>query len=154
MAGKNGSGLLPYNQSLAGALLAAREAVMAPLRPHLRASNVTEQQWRVLRVLADADMLDASSIAEHALLYAPTVTRILKELIDRKLITRTADPADGRRSLIAITQEGRVLVRDTAKHTKILLDAYADAFGKDRLDAFKREAKALAITLERFLPSE
>ena len=96
-------GLVEYSQSLAGTLLAAREAVMAPIRPLLRAVNITEQQWRVLRVLADVNALDASAIAEQALLYAPTVSRILRELVDRGLIMRAIDPNDGRRSIISIT---------------------------------------------------
>lgn len=127
---------------------------MAPIRPHLRAANVTEQQWRVLRVLADAEYLDAKGIADQALLYAPTVTRILKEMLDRKLIKREADPDDGRRSIISITDEGRALVVGTAKHTKKLLDGYALAFGPERLEAFKAEALALARALERFQPGD
>ena len=37
------AGLTRYSESLAGTLLAAREAVMAPIRPILRDANVTEQ---------------------------------------------------------------------------------------------------------------
>ena len=144
------SGLQPYPNSIAGSLLAAREAVMAPIRPYLRASNVTEQQWRVLRVLADAETMDAKGIADQALLYAPTVTRILKELGDRKLINRRTDPDDGRRSIISITAEGRKLVVDTASHTRVLLDAYTQAFGAERLEALKAEAQALVRALESF----
>lgn len=154
MPRKRSSGLVPYTDSIAGSLLAAREAVMAPIRPYLRAANVTEQQWRVLRVLYDADSLDARSVADRALLYPPTVTRILKELTDRKLIERGADPSDARRSIIAITPEGEALVRDTARHTRRLLEAYAEAFGKERVDAFKAEAKALVGALARFQPGE
>jgi len=148
------SGLPPYPKSLAGTMLAAREAVMAPIRPHLRAANVTEQQWRVLRVLADAEYLDAKGIADQALLYAPTVTRILKEMLDRKLIKRNTDTADGRRSIISITPEGRELVISTAKYTRKLLDEYTKAFGRDRLEAFKEEALALAKALEKFQPGD
>lgn len=151
---KNSTGLMPYPQSIAGSLLAAREAVMAPIRPHLRAANVTEQQWRVLRVLADSEALDAKGIADEALLYAPTVTRILKELADRGLVDRRVDPSDARRSIISITSQGQKLVRNTAKHTRILLDAYGEAFGKERLKAFKSEAQAFARTLEQFRPKE
>jgi homoprotocatechuate degradation regulator HpaR len=150
MARKTTSGLPPYSESLAGVLLAAREAVMAPIRPHLRASNITEQQWRVLRVLSDAGVLDATRIADDALLYTPSVTRILKDLADRKLIERQSDPADARRSIISVTEAGRALVRNTAHYTKVLVDGYADAFGKDRLEAFMAEARALAAALERF----
>ena len=145
-------GLVEYSRSLAGTLLAAREAVMAPIRPFLRAANITEQQWRVLRVLADVDVLDASGIAERALLYAPTVSRILKELVDRGLIVRRADSNDGRRSIISITPAGHDLVRETASHTRPLLAAYAEAFGEQRLRDFIAEARALAVALEPFQP--
>ena len=83
-----------YRISIAGTLLAAREAVMAPIRPELRAANVTEQQWRVLRVLADQGSLDAAALAAAALLHAPSLTRILKELTQRGLIARHPDPED------------------------------------------------------------
>ncbi|QGP80418.1 MarR family transcriptional regulator [Sphingobium sp. CAP-1] len=148
------SGLLPYPQSLAGTLLAAREAVMAPLRVHLRAADVTEQQWRVLRVLGDNGSMDARTIAEQALLYPPSVTRILRELGDRALITRASDPNDARRTVISITAQGRTLVMETAQHTSALLTAYADAFGAQRLDAFRQEAAALAACLDRFQPGD
>lgn len=152
MAAQSKIGLTKYSESLAGTLLGAREAVMAPIRPFLRAVNVTEQQWRVLRVLAEVDALDASGIAEQALLYAPTVTRILRELADRGLILRRIDPKDGRRSIISITGEGHTLVQETASHTRVLLAAYAKAFGEERLRDFVAEARALAAALEPFQP--
>lgn len=154
MPRKFSTGLVPYPHSIAGSLLAAREAIMAPIRPHLRQANVTEQQWRVLRVLADAETLDARSIAEQALLYAPTVTRILKELTDRGLIERSSDPGDARRSIISITVQGQQLVSETAARTKLLLNAYAEEFGVERLEAFRAEAAALTAALEKFRPGE
>ena len=107
---------------------------------------------RVLRVLADVDALDASGIAEQALLYAPTVSRILRELVDRGLIKREIDPNDGRRSIISITAEGHHLVRETAGHTGPLLVRYAEAFGEQRLRDFIAEAHALAVALEALRP--
>ena len=123
---------------------------MAPIRPLLRAANFTEQQWRVMRVLADAESLDATGIADQALLYPPTVTRILKELVERGLIERRLDKSDGRRSIVSITDEGRQMVSETARETKLLLNAYAEAFSNERLDAFRREALALADALAQF----
>lgn len=149
-----GAPLPPYPSSLAGVLLAAREAVMAPLRVHLRGAGLTDQQWRILRVLADAEFLDAKGIAERALLYPPSVTRIVKELIERNLITRSADPNDGRRSVISITHFGRELVVNTSRHTRVLLDQYAATFGADRLKAFTDEATALIAALEPFRPGD
>ena len=68
---------------------------MAPIRPILRDAGVTEQQRRVPRVIDDAGSIDPTALAEQAILFAPSVTRILKELIERGLIVRTQDPEDG-----------------------------------------------------------
>lgn len=141
-----------YRTSLAGTLLAAREAVMAPIRPELRAANVTEQQWRVLRVLADHESLDAAALAAAALLHAPSLTRILKELSERGLIARHPDPDDARRSIVAITEAGRSLIADTAAHTLAVLERYADAFGRERLNALVREIATFTASIARFGP--
>ncbi|HWI85410.1 MAG TPA: MarR family transcriptional regulator [Sphingomonas sp.] len=139
--------LLPYRQSLAGSLLLAREAVMAPLRGHLRQAGVTEQQWRVLRVLAEHDHLDPSSLASLALLHAPSVTRILRELEERMLIERGADAADRRRSITRLTPGGRALVDATAERTTNILTHYETLFGAERLGRLRSELIALAETI-------
>jgi homoprotocatechuate degradation regulator HpaR len=139
--------LAPYPRSLAGTLLAAREAVMAPIRPRLRATGVTDPQWRVLRVLNDVDTMDAQGIATTALLHAPSVTRILKELLDRRLIERQIDPHDGRRSIIRITTLGKELVAATAPATLEVLSAYEQAFGAERLEAMRIEIEAFVRTI-------
>ena len=112
---------------------------MAPIRPILRDFNITEQQWRVLRVLENTDSMEASGVAAAALLYAPSVTRILKELDERGLVSRRADPDDGRRTIVAITAKGRTLLAKTAAHTLEHLNAYAKAFGPKRLKALQQE---------------
>ncbi|MAB12436.1 MarR family transcriptional regulator [Parvibaculum sp.] len=135
--------LPPYRQSLAGTLLAAREAVMGPIRPMLREVGLTDQQWRVLRVLVDQGPVDASTLARAALLYAPTVTRILRDLVARGLVERFTNPADGRRSIIKISPQGRAIVDRTAKRTRVVLDQYAERFGPSRLAALQTELVAL-----------
>lgn len=125
---------------------------MAPIRPLLRNAGLTDQQWRVLRVLADAGPLDASGIAKLALLYPPSATRILRELVDRGFLKRKTDDADRRRSVIEITPAGIALVRRTAAPTAHILARYGDIFGADRLERFIAEAADLARALEGFAP--
>ena len=139
--------LPPYRESLAGTLLAAREAVMAPMRPMLRDAGVTEQQWRVLRVINDAGSIDPTALADAAILFAPSVTRILKELVERGLIVRTPDPKDGRRSLVSLAESGRALIDNTSRHTIRQLDHFAAAFGQARLAALLDELGALITAI-------
>lgn len=139
--------LPPYGVSLAGTLLAAREAVMTPIRPILRSAGVTDQQWRVLRVLGDEGDLDPSTLAACAILHAPSVTRILKELLERGLIERDADEEDGRRSIVRLTSSGFELVQSTAIDTLEVLDTYSQQFGEKRLRALREELVALTLAI-------
>jgi homoprotocatechuate degradation regulator HpaR len=139
--------LPPYRQSLAGRLLAAREAIMAPLRPTLREAGVTEQQWRVLRVLIDTVRIEVSALAAAALLRPPSLTRILRELESRGLIDREVDNDDGRRAFVTITAVGRGLIEDTTETTLALLDRYAAAFGVERLRTLIDELALFTVTV-------
>ena len=102
-----GSAPRERRRSLAIGLLKAREAVMSHFRPILADHDVTEQQWRVLRVLAEAGMLDASEVAEKAFILAPSLTRMLRSLEERGLISRHKDEADGRRVLLRLAPAGQ-----------------------------------------------
>ncbi len=140
-------GLPPYRHSIAGLLLAAREATMVPIRPKLRAADVTEQQWRVLRVLTDEGPLDIAALAANAMLHGPSVTRILKELGERGLIEREVDQQDKRRSIVAITDAGCALVNRTAEQTRVLVEGYRQAFGRERLARLMEELAAFRAAL-------
>lgn len=140
--------LPPFEQSLGATLLVAREAIMTPLRPILREYNITEPQWRVLRVINDRGASDATGLAEVGLLHAPSVTRILKELEDRKLVIREPDPDDRRRTLIALSPAGREIVKSTSKYMVRVLREYSERFGADRLDRLVDELRALSAAVK------
>lgn len=97
-------------RSLPIALLRAREAVMARFRPMLASHDINEQQWRVIRVLSESGELDATDLAERAMILAPSLTRMLKALKARKLITVRKDRNDGRRTLISNTAAAQALI--------------------------------------------
>ncbi|MGO7418398.1 MarR family transcriptional regulator, partial [Rhizobium ruizarguesonis] len=75
-------------RSLPIALLRARAAVMGHFRPMLALHDVTEQQWRVIRLLAEAGTLDASEMSERAFILAPSPTRILRSPKERGFINK------------------------------------------------------------------
>ncbi|MGB8814837.1 MAG: homoprotocatechuate degradation operon regulator HpaR [Paracoccaceae bacterium] len=119
--------------SLPMALLRAREAVMARFRPLLDAEDINEQQWRVIRVLAEAGKLDATEVAARANILAPSLTRMIKAMAERGLITKTGDDADRRRVMLDITAKGEDLIRAISPHS---LRVYAELerdFGPERI---------------------
>jgi homoprotocatechuate degradation regulator HpaR len=141
--------LLPYRQSLAGTLLAAREAVMAPIRPMLNEAGVTEQQWRVLRVLDGAGPTDLKGLAESALLFGPSLSRIIKDLVDRELVVRESNPNDGRASIVSLSASGSALIEETAHRTLRQLESYERKFGETRMRNLIEELKAFTQAISR-----
>jgi DNA-binding MarR family transcriptional regulator len=55
--------------------------------------------------------LTPSTLASIERIQRPTATRVVARLVTAQLVTRTADPADGRVSHVAITTAGRALLR-------------------------------------------
>ena len=135
-------------QTISAVLIGAKEAVLAPMRPKLREYNITEPQWRVLRVINDRGATDASGLAEVGLLHAPSVTRILKELEARGLLVRETDPEDRRRTLAALTPEGRELFKIISRDVLRVMGEYADRFGQDRMDRLLTELRALTAAIK------
>ncbi len=120
-------------RSLPIALLRAREAVMSHFRPMLAHHNVTEQQWRVIRVLDEAGTLDASEVAERAFVLAPSLTRMIRSLEERALITRHKDRGDGRRVLLKLAPAGKTLIRQVLPDSSKIYQALEEHYGQDRL---------------------
>jgi len=91
------------SRSLPIALIRAREGVMSPIRDMLSETDITEQQWRVLRVLSEFGTLDTTTLADRSSLLFPSLTRIAATMRDKGLLTQTRDEVDRRRQLIEIT---------------------------------------------------
>lgn len=121
------------SRSLPIALLRAREAVMVRFRPILAAHGVTEQQWRVLRVLGERGPLDASELAERSCLLAPSLTRMIRHLEERGLIARARNESDGRRAMLSITGRGLDLIAGVAPESRQIYETIERRFGSDRL---------------------
>lgn len=124
---------------MAAALLGAREAVMSPIRPILRAHELTEQQWRLLRILMDNGPMDISRAAELSMIMAPSLTRIVRDLTQRKLISKNKNADDARKSTLSICPAGQTLVEQTAMETIAHIERYQSQFGQDRFDRLLAE---------------
>ena len=104
------------HRNLPRLLLQAREAVMAHNRPRLREHGLSDQQWRVLRVLGEHGTVETGRVAREAFILGPSLTGVLARMERDGLIQRERDPADQRRTVVAATARGRKLV-DKLSHT-------------------------------------
>jgi len=106
---------------------------MAHFRPMLKRHNLTEQQWRVIRVLANESALAASELARRALLLAPSLSRILAHLEARGLVARQPDPYDQRRSVLALTRSGLRKFKAVGPDSEALYSEIEARFGRRKL---------------------
>jgi homoprotocatechuate degradation regulator HpaR len=103
------------HRNLPRLLLQAREAVMQHTRPSLREHGLSDQQWRVLRVLGeharDPAGIETGRIAREAFLLGPSLTGVLARMERDGLIARERCSQDARRTVVRATPAGLKLVR-------------------------------------------
>lgn len=126
--------LPPTARSLPISLIRAREGIMPPIRKMLADSGITEQQWRVLRVLEEYGAQDTSTIANRACLLLPSLTRIAQKMQAKGLITLQRDEADRRRQTIEITQAGQAIVDDNYERAGEIVLGFKQKLGEKKYE--------------------
>jgi homoprotocatechuate degradation regulator HpaR len=93
--------------SLPLALLQAREATLSFFRPMFNRHELTEQQWRVIRILRQYDDgLESHQLAEMACILRPSMTGVLLRLERDGLVRRWKPANDQRRLCVSLTPKG------------------------------------------------
>ena len=85
------------------------DAIMPPYRDLFQEFGVTEQQWRILRVLWEQTHLTSTQISTLTLLPAPSLVGILDRLEKKGLVKRLRSSTDRREVNITITKLGKEL---------------------------------------------
>ena len=97
------------HESLTIALLQARETAMSFFRPILKSYNLTEQQWRIIRVLADSRSIDFHDLSVKTCILRPSLTGILTRMERDGLIFRLKPLNDQRKLYVSLTPQGQDL---------------------------------------------
>jgi homoprotocatechuate degradation regulator HpaR len=98
------------HRNLPRLLLQAREAVMAHTGPSLREQGLSDQQWRVLRVLGEHGTVETGRVAREAYILGPSLTGVLARMERDGLVKRERDPDDQRRTVVEATSKGLKMV--------------------------------------------
>ncbi len=108
-------------------MLQARERVIGRFRPLLHANGLTEQQWRILRVLADMGALEPRQIGELCRLSSPSLAGVLARMEEIGLVKRNRLAHDQRRVLVSLSSRSRSLAARMAPQIDAI---YADIEAK------------------------
>ena len=135
----------PFSQTLPILLLRAREAVIERFRPLLQAHDLSEQQWRVLRTLSGVEAIEVTPLARAVFVRGPSLSRILKDMLARGLISRRPGVRDRRQSLISITPAGRDMIRAVGPDALKVGQEISRLFGDERME----KLRGLLVELEQ-----
>ena len=119
-------------RSLPIALMRSREKVMGPIRDMLRVSGITEQQWRVLRVLSESGAQDLTQISVKASLLMPSLSRIIKKLREGGLIVSQTNGEDRRRQIVRIGTKGQKIIDDNLPQAMKIAEELQQHLGLER----------------------
>ena len=120
--------------SLTLTLLQAREATMAFFRPALNAHDLTEQQWRVIRILRQQGELESHQLAELACILKPSMSGVLKRLERDGIVARRKSPEDQRRVFINLTVKGQQAFLAMSEEMGRNYAKILDQFGEQKLE--------------------
>ncbi len=127
------------HRNLPRLLLEAREAVMAHTRPSLRQHGLSDQQWRVLRVLGEhadeAAGVETGRVAREAYLLGPSLTGVLARMERDGLIDRARCPQDARRTVVRATAAGLAKVQALSETIEAHYAWMERELGKTKLTA-------------------
>ena len=121
------------HRNLPRLLLQARESVMTHTRPSLREHGLSDQQWRVLRVLGEHGTVETGRVAREAFILGPSLTGVLARMERDGLVRRERDPVDQRRSVVEATPKGLKLVQKLSRTIEAHYGWMEKSIGKQKL---------------------
>lgn len=132
-----------YEEYLPFLLARAGHQIAGEFQRRLRKHDLSMLSWRVLAALSSRDDWTLGQLCAVSLAKPPTISRLIDRLGQQGLVSRRADPADGRRILFSLTEKGHVstepVLQDAAAFNLSLLADFPPA----ALTSLKRLLRAV-----------
>ena len=132
-----------FSDSLIMRLHQALDAVLPPFRALFAEYNLTEQQWRVLRVLWERPGLPQHQLAEATLIASNSLVGVLDRLEKRHLIARLRSTTDRRVVHVRATPAGLALGDEIRPRIRPIYAHLEARLGTETLETLGQALKLL-----------
>ena len=139
--------LRSIDYSLPMQLLQATKSATSLFRTMLHSHQLTDQQWRIIRVLAGKKNIETFELARQSMVPPPSLTRILKNFEKTELITRKSDNRDLRKTLINLTPAGWKKFDQVSPEAERIYFAIEEKVGKKELNQLLKSLQKLNTKL-------
>jgi DNA-binding MarR family transcriptional regulator len=128
------------------ALLSAHAVLMRQFAAEGIWQDVSMREYDVLYTLSKcAEPLRLSELNRYVLLSQPALSRMVDRLVERGLVARCADPADGRGVRLSLTDKGRARQREVGlRHGLSVARAVSAELTTEELEQLETICRKLA----------
>lgn len=112
-----------------------------------RTADLTDTQWRTLRVLDDHGKLSFSKLSTDAVIPKPSLSRILVNLEGRGFVSRSEQVHDLRQVDLSLTDAGKAIVESLSPLIEAEYVHISNEVGTERIDAIASELHYLIESL-------
>ena len=112
-------------------------------------AGLTEQQWHVLEEIATEQFMP-SLFARDRERAPAAVSRLIRQLLDKQMVSVSVSPRDGRQRTYVLTAKGQRLLHGLRGRRQRAVDAIWMDLDPKALDAFTRFSTDLITRLETY----
>lgn len=106
---------------------------MVFFRPSLNQHGLTEQQWRIIRILHQQGEMESYQLAHLACILKPSMTGVLARLERDGLVSRSKPAYDQRRMHISLTEQGQQCFASMSEDMENNYRRIQEQFGGEKL---------------------
>lgn len=106
---------------------------MGFFRPSLNQHGLTEQQWRVIRILSQHQELEINRLAELACILKPSMTGVLVRMEAAGMVERRKAHQDQRRVLVRLAEKGQASFASMSQCMEANYQRLQAGFGEEKL---------------------
>lgn len=114
--------------------LRMRELLMVRFRAVFSTVNITDAQWRAIRVIHERGTIDFSLLSEIAIIAKPSLSRVISGLEERGIVERAGVEADQRQIALSLTQAGHDFVAELKPRINEVYQGILVDLGADRME--------------------
>ncbi len=127
----------PLQQQAATELVELVPAITRTIREQMRQHRTSElsvTQFRVLAFLSRHPGASLSDVADHIGLTLPSMSKLIDQLVARKVVMREADRRDRRRVTLALTARGQTILDSARAATREFMAERLEGLARGELE--------------------
>lgn len=137
-----------FEQSLPMILNRALDSVMPPYRDIFTRYDLTEPQWRVLRVVWGNERIKSVDLASRTLLAAASIVGIIDRLERKGLVSRVRSTTDRRAIYITATAKSRKLQQEVSPQIEEIQTRVRSLVTADEWKQMEQTLQKISIQLD------